>query len=276
MNLFKSLSSKVNTIYRLFRLTGPRGVLVYKPIFQPVLRILSAWGLVPETLYIKLDLKGYSHPVYARYGSSDLDVLYQVFIEKEYSCLDDLQDAKVILDCGANVGYTSVYLLNQYNAAHVMAIEPDDENIKVFEKNLAPYSSKVSLVRSGIWSHKTGLSIDRGGGDGREWAIQVKETQVGQEPDLYARDISDLLKTSGFQHIDILKMDIEGSEAVVFSKNYDGWLCKVRNIAIELHGKNCEKTFFKALAEYNYKLSTQGELTVCKELSLKENIASNL
>lgn len=60
-------------------------------------------------------------------------------------------------------------------------------------------------------------------------------------------------------------MDIERAESVVFSGNTEKWLNKVKNIVIELHDKECEEIFFKALSNYEYKYSKSGELTVCKK-----------
>ena len=48
------------------------------------------------------------HRLFVRRGSSDLDVFDQIFIQNEYGCLDDLTDVRFVIDCGANVGYSSV------------------------------------------------------------------------------------------------------------------------------------------------------------------------
>ena len=69
---------------------------------------------------------------------------------------------------------------------------------------------------------------------------------------------------------DILKIDIESAETVVFSQNYEKWLRKVQNIVIELHGEECEAIFFKAMSPYKYDLYTSGELTVCRNITLRE------
>jgi FkbM family methyltransferase len=234
---------------------------------RTLLSILSKLGFNPKNKYISLYIKGYENPIWARYQSSDIDVLYQIFGEEEYSCLDNLDQPKLILDCGANVGYSSIYLLNKYPTAHVIAVEPDDENFIVCQKNLLPYSERVSLVRSAIWSHEVGLVVSKGVdvyGDGCEWATQVKECQGDQKPDLLATDILSLLKKSEFTSIDLLKVDIEGAEVVIFSQNYETWLNRVKNIVIELHSEECKKSFFNALSPYKYDLSRSGELTVCK------------
>jgi hypothetical protein len=87
----------------------------------------------------------------------------------------------------------------------------------------------------------------------------------GQAADLQATSIPALLEESGFAEIDLLKLDIEGAEAVLFSGDCD-WLGRVRNIVIELHGEACRQSFFDALSSYQYDLTTSGELTVCTRI----------
>lgn len=157
--------------------------------------------------------------------------------------MEKSEDVNFILDCGANVGYASIYLLNKYPHARLIAVEPDEGNFQFCRKNIAHYADRVTLIRSGIWSHETGLIVCQAG-DGREWSIQVRESQANEKPDLLATDINNLLQQSGFSSIDLLKMDVEGAEKVIFSNNYNNWLNKVNNIAIELHSKADEQAFF--------------------------------
>jgi FkbM family methyltransferase len=237
----------------------------YRRLPKPLLSILSKLGFNPKNKYINLQIPKYEHPIFARYQASDLDVFYQIFVEEEYSILPEDKDFKVILDCGANVGYSSIYLLNKYPHAHIIAVEPDEENFKVCQKNLSPYSDRVTLIRSAIWSHQTGLVI-RHYGNGNEWGTRVEECLEHEQPDLLALDILNLLEKSGKTNIDLLKMDVEGAETVIFSQNYKTWLNQVQNIVIELHGQECEDTFFQALSAYKYDLSHSGELTVCQRI----------
>lgn len=267
MNLLRKLLSQFITIYQLFQKAGIWGVITYKAVPKPLSFVLQRLGFEMKNRYLNLPIKGYKNSVFFRYGSSDSPVLYQSLVRQEYSCIEALDEPKLIIDCGANVGYSSIYFLNRYPQAHVIAVEPDDENFKVCTKNLLPYSERVTLLRSAVWSHKAGLTISKGENrESLEWAAQVHEGREGEEPDIYAIDIYTLLEESGFESIDILKMDVERAELAIFSRNYETWLDKVKNIVIELHDEECEKVFFKALSNYQYSLSRAGELTVCKNI----------
>ena len=204
-------------------------------------------------------------PLHCRLNSSDPFVFGQVFLEKEYAVLENLKNVRLIIDCGANVGYSAAYFLTLYPEAHLIAVEPDSANFAILERNLKPYGTRVKLVKAGIWSHKTGLTVCRSSyRDGAEWAVQVRASLPGETPDVEAIDIGTLLGESGFEQIDMLKIDIERSETVVFSDHYEEWLGKTRNIAIELHDEECERIFHSAIAGYPFTVTHNENVYLCK------------
>ena len=212
-------------------------------------------------------------PVYVRAGSSDRRVFRQVLINLEYDCFPSVREPRLIVDCGANVGYASLFFLGRYPSAHVVAIEPEPDNFALLRRNTAPYGKRVTAIQSGVWSHAAGLTIRRGEfGDGREWATQVSETPPGQTPDMQAVDLAGVLLASGFPRIDILKVDIERAEMELFARGTDRWLDRVDNLVIELHGPDCEKTLFDALRGRDYELSRCGELTILEGLRARAGI----
>jgi FkbM family methyltransferase len=183
--------------------------------------------------------------------------------------LDQLNDVKFIIDCGAYVGYSSAYFLKRFPNAHVLAIEPDERNFEILRRNMAPYGNAVTLLRSAVWSHRVGLVVCKGQyDDGRDWATQVRECRDGEEPEVYAVDIGSLLDQSGFQRINVLKVDIEQAETVVFSRNYESWIDRVDTFVIELHDEKCREVFFNALQSGAFHFSRSGELTVAQRISV--------
>jgi len=197
-------------------------------------------------------------------------VFDQIFIEREYSCLDDLSDVDLVIDCGANVGYSSAYFLTRFPKCKVICVEPDSSNFKLLQKNLAPYKDRITLMKSGLWSHNTGLKISAESRRvGNEWAVQVRECKPGEAPEIQAIDIGTILRESGQNKISILKIDIEGAEAVVFAKNYESWLSRVDNMVIELHDHYCfgkaSDIVLNAISSVkSFSMSKSGELTVFK------------
>jgi FkbM family methyltransferase len=222
--------------------------------------------LRPRRSPYRLYSKRVAGPVFVRPRSSDLSVFHQIFIEREYRCLDDVTDVRFIIDCGANVGYSSLCFLSQHPDARLVAIEPERNNFAALARNLHRFSDRVELLQRGLWSHSTGLVIEEhdDAADGKDWAFTVREAEPGEAPDVTATDLTTIWKNAGCPTIDILKVDIEGSEAVVFAAEEKPWLDAVRNIVIELHGEQCTAEFEQAISGRGFVLSRSGELTVAK------------
>ncbi len=229
-------------------------------------RALAAAGLRPGGYY--LTARTAAHPVFVRPGTSDPVVFRQIFIEREYACLDDLPDPGLVIDCGANVGYSSAYFLSRFSTCRVVAVEPDPDNFRVLERNLAPYGGRATAVRAGVWPYPTRLALRPGGYRGdAAWARQVVETTADDPTGFEAVDIPTLLARSGADRISVLKMDIEGAEAEVFARDYQRWLGAVDALVIELHDDTvfgpAAAVFDRAVSGYPFRRSRSGELTVC-------------
>jgi FkbM family methyltransferase len=224
---------------------------------------------LPRRARFPLTAREARYPLQCRAHTSDLKVFKQVFVERGYACLDDLADAGLVLDCGANVGYSAAYFLSRFPRADLVAVEPDPDNFALLEQNLAPYGGRARVMRAALWSHVTALVLDdEPYRDSAEWARQVRECRPGEAPGLRAVDVASLLRESGHRRISILKMDIEGAEAVVFGSGYESWIDLVDNIVIEIHDDssfgNATAVFERALAGRGFSTSQWGELTVCR------------
>jgi FkbM family methyltransferase len=182
----------------------------------------AARQLVDSTLSMsrlrRVNLPGYHHPLYFRPHTSDVQVIRQVFVQREYAAVEKLTDVRLIIDGGANIGCTSFFLLHAYPDARLIAVEPDAGNMAVCKKNLARFRSRVTFVQAGIWENDAPLKVVRGEyRDGQAWSFQVRPCESYDRYDFRGVTIGELLRTSGCDRIDLLKMDIEGAEEVVFA-----------------------------------------------------------
>jgi len=211
------------------------------------------------------------HPLTARLRrSSDMDVFEQIFIQDEYHCLRDLPEVARIVDLGANVGYSSVYFLNCFPAARIVAVEPDPQNYALCVANLQPYGARVTVLQGAVWSRCTTMAGSRSPmSAGNDWRVRMVEaadrTDAAEIP---AWDVETLLAKADMSEVDLLKIDVEGAEVQVFGGNCH-WLDRVKNLCIELHGPECERVFFQALKDYEFTLGHSGELTICRNLRRK-------
>jgi FkbM family methyltransferase len=218
---------------------------------------------------VRVSIRGYPHPVYLRLGSSDVPTFDQIFIREQYSPAGNLDPApQSMIDCGGNVGYSALYFLNRYPDLTAVVVEPEPANVEVCRRNLSPYANRVRILQAGVWNHASRLALS-----GTGWGVHTREAMPGETSSAEAIDLKSLIEGLPQQQVDLLKIDIEGSELVLFDDSSTSWLPRVRNIAIELHGDQCSAAFFKALRDFRYNLSKFEEVTLC--LNLRRNSLFN-
>jgi FkbM family methyltransferase len=177
---------------------------------------------------LKLTVPGSSYRVVARREGSDRASFEHVF-GGAYE-LDVPVEPKLIVDLGANAGYASVFFALRYPSARVIAVEPVPENARLVRKNVSRLE-RVDVVEAAAWPRPARLAlVDPGKGF---WGMRVSEDAAGE---VAAVTIQDLLDRAGADRIDILKIDIEGAEAELFSEN-TAWLGRVGVLVLELHDR---------------------------------------
>jgi len=193
-----------------------------------------------------------------RKGTSDESAFWQVFVEKEYDIPLNIEP-KLIIDGGANIGCATLWFKKRYPEAEIIAVEPEESNFKILQENTEKLN-KVKIIKAGIWNKNTGLTIENPGLG--KWGFETKEAVGGDKSFLAAMTIDRILAESGHSEIDILKLDIEGSEKEVFESGYESWLDKTKVIIIELHERmreGAEASFYSAVKKYDFKESRSGE-----------------
>lgn len=266
-----ALGYRYRVLKVIFKLFGALGALRYG--YQVLFG--HQFGAAPEYL---LEPSLSSHPLTLRRRTSDLAVFRQIFIDREYGCLDRLEGVGLIVDAGANVGLTSAYLLSRWPAAELVALEPHEGNYQLATRNLAAFGERVRVVKGALWSHPCSLMIrEDADWTGREWAVQVREADTREVGDVVATDVPSLLRASGHQRISILKIDIEGAEAVVFSGPCP-WLDQVDALVVELHEDrgfgDAFAAFRRAIDSRGFTLERSGELTFCRRNADKTTVDS--
>ncbi len=229
-----------------------------------ILKLLFAEKFGREGRLFSIGLRRLSRPVLVRARSTDCALVKTVLMHGggEYPIFRNYAP-KVIIDAGANIGLATIFFKTFYPAATVIAIEPDEENCKMFEKNTCALTD-VHLLRGGLWPDSTHcLRIQNS--EAAPWGYQVEPSDQG----FPAYTISDICSRFGLSHIDILKIDIEGSEREVLSHNTE-WLNNTDNVFIELHdhvAPGASQALLRAIGDKGYNLKVSGEnLILTKEL----------
>ena len=255
----------------------PHAAITADRKFTTLARHISKFGLFPGSKIflanyyassneIKLKVPGLEEKVTLRNSTSDAHCFNQVFLDLDYD-FDLPFKPSFIVDCGANVGLSSLFFHRKYPDAEIVAVEPESSNFEMLVKNTKAYSG-IHPYRYGIWNKNIHLEIVDESAGNDKWGFKVKETFPGAPGSIEAITIDEIMKRFDRDEIDILKIDIEGSEIEVFSSHFENWLPKTRIIMIELHDrgrKDCGKTFFQTLFKYDFSINQyhRGEIIMC-------------
>jgi FkbM family methyltransferase len=134
----------------------------------------------------------------------------------DIGCYNPRIDRKdlIVVDAGANVGMATFYFKDM--AKHVYAIEPNPDIFYCLKKNVGMYKN-VSCHNLGLHGYNGEATLSS---ENEDDVQQMMVTQNKLNP-IKARvqTIKTFMEEQGIDHIDVLKIDIEGSEFYVFSSN---------------------------------------------------------
>ena len=187
--------------------------------------------------------------IFYRSGTADPFVIYQVLFRSgtkaEYYVPPALKP-KVILDIGSNIGASIVYFHHQFPDASIIGFEPHPDTFRVLEKNVA-HLPGVRVFNYGLGAIHQRIAVPadevnfgafntRGHFKDRGYPAAPVECEV--------RRLDDVLRELGIAHVDLIKIDCEGSEGDVFSTLPDAILNDCQWIVGEFH----DHTGFEVLA----------------------------
>lgn len=180
----------------------------------------------------------------------------------------------LILDLGANIGLASLYFAKNWPNAEIVAIEPVSDNYQLMLQNLAGRRN-VHPVHAAVACEDGIVRITNPGAE--MWAYRTETTQEGNEGTVPAMSIASIMKLPqlGGESVPfIIKIDIEGFESNLFSKNTE-WVASFPIIIIELHDwmadqRGSSRAFLQTIAKYDRDFFFRGEniFSLSRDLSL--------
>jgi len=190
-------------------------------------------------------------PLFYRLSTSDAENYTAVFHQKDYGSIDFSHEPTTIFDLGAYVGFSAVYLSRRFPRATIICVEPNPESYEILKKNIAPYPN-IHAIHAGIWTKSGFLEIV--GQNYGEWGTFVRYSATPTDiRALTLADVSRFSESVGGKSVpDFMKIDIEGSEKVVFSEPND-IIPQTGIISVELHDRfvsGCTKAVVDALSDF--------------------------
>jgi FkbM family methyltransferase len=209
-------------------------------------------------------LPGTDIPLTLRLGTSDISVFKEIFVDLEYGWVFNTSPG-VIVDVGGYIGLSAAFFAHTYPEALIIAIEPDARNYELLMLNTARFPN-VHAVRAAVWKESGTISLtDPGFG---AWGFQVSESHapVTGGDLVRAITIDEIRQEFGLDRINLLKVDVEGSEKEIFS-TADSWISSVDAICIELHDRfkvGCSRSFFTAVQDFPIELRRNEDVLVAR------------
>jgi len=198
------------------------------------------------------------------FSRGEAKVFWQIFIHRCYRLWDD---CRTIVDAGANIGVFSVWAGRKLPLARVLALEPFPETFTKLRQNL-----QINHLEDRVQCVQTALAANSGARGMPVEAESQRRTLFGpgQTSDsgtmvsVPCTTLPALMKQYQLETIDLLKMDIEGSEWEVLHSTPPELLRSIRRIQFEYHEVNASLGFTKAKL-FDYLSSTGFRLTRCQE-----------
>lgn len=190
----------------------------------------------------------------------DRGVISHFYTESYF--IEDVKDQPItrIIDAGANIGDETARFCIHYPDAKIVAVEASDRNFVLLQENFNGVEN-VELVKGAVWPVKANLKIISG--NAME-AFKVIEME-GPKGSISAWSIQDILDKMGWDKVDILKLDIEGAEYELFTRDYEKWVNKVNAFIFEVPDNDRAGTtqeIYRALNQHSYNTSICGECLV--------------
>lgn len=187
-----------------------------------------------------------AHRISYRPGTSDTELIYKILLKRgrkaEYAIDPSVRAAigevRTVLDIGANIGVSTLYLADLFSQASVFAFEPVPENFALLERNtrhlkrvralpfaLGESDSMVEMMHSDVPSNFGGYSrAEAGSNKARLLRVPMRAAR---------RQCEEL----GIVTADVIKIDVEGAEWEVLTDLGPAYLAGTKFITGELHGR---------------------------------------
>lgn len=172
--------------------------------------------------------------VWFRNGTTDYATMVSAFLDGYHRPLRPLPPEAVILDLGANVGYTMLDFRFHHPRARIVGVELDARNLELARQNVDGLG--MELVHAAVFHRDGEITYDAGAAFDAFQARAVGGVALTPSVTVPALSVNTLFSQLGIALADYVKVDVEGEEKELFLEGDLAWLDRVGQIGIELHG----------------------------------------
>ncbi len=176
-----------------------------------------------------------------------------------------------IIDAGAGIGFSSLYFSQKFPQADIICLEPIGEIYAQMLKNLnINPTERITPLQIAIWNNDKDLELIKGKDMEMELPFTLRETL--QPTGIKGLKVETLLKQRNWETLDLLKLDIEGSEMPIFDDSTSANLLleKIRFVVMNIYDEfGIRHRIYKIFEENGFKLTEKGQILIGVNTHLK-------
>jgi FkbM family methyltransferase len=239
-------------------------VVALKLLFVRFIFLTQMSLLLPDRPFLvryygaRLKIRLFSHPVFMDMALG----VYEYWKTRLFHQL--VKEGMIAVDVGACEGNYSILMAKlMHDKGRVLAFEPDPDNCRELEDNVSANEFKsIEVHQSGLSDREGTATFYPGGGMGSLVSRSPWYAQFQREPITVAiHRLDNVLDEFSIPHVDIIKIDVEGSEIAVLR----GAERTLRNNCVHLLmdvdvESNAERTeLFELLDSFSYEMYRIGK-----------------
>ena len=238
----------------------------------------------------------------AHHGGFQTSVIYKEVFEDEVYLKHGitLDDGAVVFDVGANIGLFTLFANRKCPTAKIYAFEPLPPSFELLRANVARYEIDAHLFNYGLSESSatanfvfypkaaglSGYAANRAGDKDNTRAIVLDwihntarsheedllpQTQLDELLDEYLRPetyscevktLSEIIHEHNIEHIDLLKIDVEGSEFDVLSGIGEEDWPRIKQIVMEVHSQSIVQRIVTLLEAHGFEFVIDDSMVV--------------
>jgi FkbM family methyltransferase len=203
----------------------------------------------------------------------------EFFIRRDYEWWHQVQPGDVVVDMGACVGMMTAHALDR-GASKVYMIEANRELLKTAIRNVSEYMMNEPIPKV----YPINCFIGKCNKEG----LYVTETDQLLYNQIDRMSFKEFIETYNVNHIDFLKVDIEGNEYDIFNaENLFYMKNNIKHIAAEIHikaNKDCPEKFIEFRETFlrsffnspNHRVASMGREKFIRESIWDDNLIRNI
>lgn len=196
-----------------------------KPEIRAYWYLLNSIGKLPRFHPGQIDIWGWKLNFV---DAASLISAFNYIVVKRWNDFETDNPSPFIIDCGANIGISVLHFKRLFPNAIIIAFEPDHKICEILKNNLYRNNVKgVHVVEAALWDTEGEVHFLP---DGADAGRIIRRGNNNNIPKVRSTCLSKFID----KPVDLLKMDIEGAEAIVF-KECDDKLDNVSRIVLEYH-----------------------------------------